>query len=502
MQMYDDLTAADQQSAVNVDVPLDVAIDCANSANSANVVINEENTVIGSTSEEPQVMNSSDPSVSIVCENEDQEHHLVEDEILMSTSSLPSTPIACPSSSSSSSPSPSDNSPTTMQMDEMLDKCDSIPPSMEVVNGHEDVTTEEMEIILSLLPKEDEEEEEKVKTSDELFSSTEQEYPSSLSSLPTSIRPDPLPVNAMQEENPSEEHVEEPSSIEESHSHLVVYHKMVLSDSESCSGQSSPEHHQLPSQLRSIHSDNQVLKEVDSVSSIPPPTESEGLNPIVMDELPVKECSSPSPSSSSLLMQVENTEIPTHSSPPPPLLDSTSTLAFPLSTPPRSTVKRFASDQFTFIQNDSPDCSPSKVIATALPVLPVNLNLNSNSTYSERQDHPSLSSTPTSSSSSSQLKSIERSPTKVVMEEEERQLSSPSADNSMFNLFSSTPYSSSHFTPLTEVGQPLSTRLRRLLAQQADERSRFQQLLCCQTKGLYSSFLTDRQHCKVGVKCL
>ena len=88
------------------------------------------------------------------------------------------------------------------------------------------------------------------------------------------------------------------------------------------------------------------------------------------------------------------------------------------------------------------------------------------------------------------------------MEEEERQLSLPSADNSMFNLFSSTPYSSSHFTPLTEVGQPLSTRLRRLLAQQADERSRFQQLLCCQTKGLYSSFLTDRQHCKVGVKCL
>ena len=169
MQMYDDLTAADKQSAVNVDVPLDVAIDCANSANSANVVINEENTVIGSTSEEPQVMNSSDPSVSIVCENEDQEHHLVEDEILMSTSSLPSTPIACPSSSSSPSPSPSDNSPTTMQMDEMLDKCDSIPPSMEVVNGHEDVTTEEMEIILSLLPKEDEEEEEKVKTSDELF---------------------------------------------------------------------------------------------------------------------------------------------------------------------------------------------------------------------------------------------------------------------------------------------------------------------------------------------
>ena len=87
------------------------------------------------------------------------------------------------------------------------------------------------------------------------------------------------------------------------------------------------------------------------------------------------------------------------------------------------------------------------------------------------------------------------------MEEEERQLSPASLDNPMLNPFPSAPYSSSHFTPLTEVGHPLSTRLRRLLTQQADERARFQQLLGCQTKGLYSSFLNDRQHCKVGMDC-
>ena len=449
-------------------------------------------------------MNSSDPSVDVGCE---QEHHLVEEEIPTPSPPLPSTPLVCPSPSPS--PSLPDNSPTTMQIDEMLDERSSSSHSIKVVNGHEDITTEEMEIILSLLPNEvEEEEEEEGKTSDELISSTEQEYSSSPSFLSTSILPDSLPTNATQEESSNEEPVEEHSSIEESHSHLVVYHKMVFSDSESCSGQSSPEHHQLPSQLRPTHSDNQVLKKLDLVLSTPPQSESEGLNPTAMDELPVKECMSSSSSSS--LMQVENTGISTHSSPTPLLSDSTPTLAFPLSTPPRSTVKRLASDHFTFIQNDSPTCSPSKVIATALPVLPDNLNLNlnsnsnsnSNPTSSEHQDHLSLSPTPSPSSSSSQRKSIERSPTKVVMEEEERQLSSPSADNSMFNLLSSTPYSSSHFTPLTEIGQPLSTRLRRLLAQQADERSRFQQLLCCQTKGLYSSFLMDRQYCKVGVECL
>lgn len=499
MQMYENLIACDQQSAVDVDIPLEVAV---TTATAMMTTTSEKNMTTNSIPEEPQVLHSSNSSID-VCEEEEEEeevreelkeeedeieHHPVEEEILTPSLPLPSTALASPSASLS------DNVSTAMQMDEMLDGCSSIPQSTEVENGNEDITSEEMEIILSLLPKEVVEEEE-VKTSNELLSPTEQASSPS-SALATSILLDPHPVNEMQEEVPKEEHVEGQSPIEESHSRLVVYHKMVFSDSESYSGQCSPEHCQVPSQPRASHFDNQVRRELGSVASTPSQSESEILNPTAMNGLSVNECSASSSPSVTSSTQMENTQMPTHSSPILHLSDSTSTSAFPLSTPPRSTVKRFASDHFAVIQNDSPVCSPSKVIATALPVLPE----NPNSAYTEHQDH--LSNSSISAASSSQLKSIERSPTKVVMEEDERQLSPIPTDNSVLDPFPSTPYSSSHFAPLTEVGQPLSVRLRRLLTQQADERSRFQQLLCCQTKGLYTSFLTDRQYCKVGMEYL
>ena len=190
-----------------------------------------------------------------------------------------------------------------------------------------------------------------------------------------------------------------------------------------------------------------------------------------------------------------------------PMIPSTSSIcSIPLTTPPRPSNKRAYADVVISIQNDSPVCSPSKIVSTSLPVLPVLPTPSTpiRSTHSSSSSSPSFTFVQTFPT---KTKVVEKSPTKVGVEEEREGREGDQSHKeyeerhltlSTSNSIPSAPYPSSLFTPITETGQPLSTRMRCLLAQQEEEHARFQQQMHCQTEGLYSSFLTDRENKKVG----
>ena len=135
-------------------------------------------------------------------------------------------------------------------------------------------------------------------------------------------------------------------------------------------------------------------------------------------------------------------------------------------TPPRPTHKRSMAE-VNKVRNESPFCSPSKILTTAVPALPV-------------------IETPTRPQRNPKGLGVEQSPTKVLEEQREE---------SLYHLF--IPYLSSDFISLKETGHPLSTQMHRLLVQQEEERNRFQQLMRSQTNGLCESFQREREEGKV-----
>ena len=140
---------------------------------------------------------------------------------------------------------------------------------------------------------------------------------------------------------------------------------------------------------------------------------------------------------------------PTHASPPPHHPTQPLSLPTPLLfTPPRPHKR--TSPVIQQVTNDSPTCSPSKRISTAVSV-------------------PHTLETPKRSQRI--VKTNVVSPTKVVEE---------------------TP-----MLPEEETKQPLSTRVRRLLTLQEEERNRFQRVMRHQTNGLYEAFQREREDGKV-----
>lgn len=316
----------------------------------------------------------------------------------------------------------------------------------------EGVTAEEMEVLLALLStdgnanekkKEDEKEEQSI-------------------SIPSPISSSSLNNSSMMNEM-MEEEVREEGYQEQEKEELVLF-----SDPEEMNNAASPIHH-----------------------------------PSAEIDMDMAKSSLQSTSLSTMTMTTTMTTSPMISS-IPSISSTSSTCPIPLTTPPRPSNKRAYADVVISIQNDSPICSPSKIVSTSLPVLPV---LPTPSTPI-RSTHSSSSSSSSSSFTFIQTfptktKVVEKSPTKVGVEEErEGDQSHQEHEERHSTLSSSTsipsaPYPSSFFTPIAETGQPLSTRMRRLLVQQAEEHARFQQQMHCQTEGLYSSFLTDRENKKV-----
>lgn len=140
---------------------------------------------------------------------------------------------------------------------------------------------------------------------------------------------------------------------------------------------------------------------------------------------------------------------PTHASPPPHHPTQPLSLPTPLLfTPPRPHKR--TSPVIQQVTNDSPTCSPSKRISTAVSV-------------------PHTLETPKRSQRI--VKTNVVSPTKVVEE---------------------IP-----MLPEEETKQPLSTRVRRLLTLQEEERNRFQRVMRHQTNGLYEAFQREREDGKV-----
>ena len=140
---------------------------------------------------------------------------------------------------------------------------------------------------------------------------------------------------------------------------------------------------------------------------------------------------------------------PTHASPPPHHPTQPLSLPTPLLfTPPRPHKR--TSPVIQQVTNDSPTCSPSKRISTAVSV-------------------PHTLETPKRSQRIVKTNMV--SPTKVVEE---------------------IP-----MLPEEETKQPLSTRVRRLLTLQEEERNRFQRVMRHQTNGLYEAFQREREDGKV-----
>ena len=140
---------------------------------------------------------------------------------------------------------------------------------------------------------------------------------------------------------------------------------------------------------------------------------------------------------------------PTHASPPPHHPTQPLSLPTPLLfTPPRPHKR--TSPIIQQVTNDSPTCSPSKRISTAVSV-------------------PHTLETPKRSQRIVKTNMV--SPTKVVEE---------------------IP-----MLPEEETKQPLSTRVRRLLTLQEEERNRFQRVMRHQTNGLYEAFQREREDGKV-----
>ena len=218
---------------------------------------------------------------------------------------------------------------------------------------------------------------------------------------------------------------------------LVVRHNIVFSDSELSVGDS-------PMVLSPVKGSSQAnspvaVKEVASMGSVAsaltPPVEP------VMKSMESVESMEP-------IQSIQPSQ-PTHASPPPHHPTQPLSLPTPLLfTPPRPHKR--TSPVIQQVTNDSPTCSPSKRISTAVSV-------------------PHTLETPKRSQRIVKTNMV--SPTKVVEE---------------------IP-----MLPEEETKQPLSTRVRRLLTLQEEERNRFQRVMRHQTNGLYEAFQREREDGKV-----
>lgn len=242
----------------------------------------------------------------------------------------------------------------------------------------------------------------------------------------------------------------------EAASRLVVRHNIVFSDSELSVGDS-------PMVLSPVKGSSQAnspvaVKEVASIvsveSALTPPVEPvmesmesvESVNP--MDPLKPLKPSMESVESMEPIQSIQPSQ-PTHASPPPHHPTQPLSLPTPLLfTPPRPHKR--TSPVIQQVTNDSPTCSPSKRISTAVSV-------------SHTLETPKRSQRI--------VKTNVVSPTKVVEE---------------------IP-----ILPEEETKQPLSTRVRRLLTLQEEERNRFQRVMRHQTNGLYEAFQREREDGKV-----
>lgn len=242
----------------------------------------------------------------------------------------------------------------------------------------------------------------------------------------------------------------------EAASRLVVRHNIVFSDSELSVGDS-------PMVLSPVKGSSQAnspvaVKEVASMGSVAsaltPPVEPvmksmESVESVEsMEPLKPLKPSMESVESMEPIQSIQPSQ-PTHAS--PPLHHPTQPLSLPtplLFTPPRPHKR--TSPVIQQVTNDSPTCSPSKRISTAVSV-------------SHTLETPKRSQRI--------VKTNMVSPTKVVEE---------------------IP-----MLPEEETKQPLSTRVRRLLTLQEEERNRFQRVMRHQTNGLYEAFQREREDGKV-----
>ena len=242
----------------------------------------------------------------------------------------------------------------------------------------------------------------------------------------------------------------------EAASRLVVRHNIVFSDSELSVGDS-------PMVLSPVKGSSQAnspvaVKEVASMGSVAsaltPPVEPvmksmESVESVEsMDPLKPLKPSMESVESMEPIQSIQPSQ-PTHASPPPHHPTQPLSLPTPLLfTPPRPHKR--TSPVIQQVTNDSPTCSPSKRISTAVSV-------------------PHTLETPKRSQRIVKTNMV--SPTKVVEE---------------------IP-----MLPEEETKQPLSTRVRRLLTLQEEERNRFQRVMRHQTNGLYEAFQREREDGKV-----
>lgn len=242
----------------------------------------------------------------------------------------------------------------------------------------------------------------------------------------------------------------------EAASRLVVRHNIVFSDSELSVGDS-------PMVLSPVKGSSQAnspvaVKEVASIvsvaSALTPPVEPvmksmESVESVEsMEPLKPLKPSMESVKSMEPIQSIQPSQ-PTHASPPPHHPTQPLSLPTPLLfTPPRPHKR--TSPVIQQVTNDSPTCSPSKRISTAVSV-------------------PHTLETPKRSQRIVKTNMV--SPTKVVEE---------------------IP-----MLPEEETKQPLSTRVRRLLTLQEEERNRFQRVMRHQTNGLYEAFQREREDGKV-----
>lgn len=242
----------------------------------------------------------------------------------------------------------------------------------------------------------------------------------------------------------------------EAASRLVVRHNIVFSDSELSVGDS-------PMVLSPVKGSSQAnspvaVKEVASMGSVAsaltPPVEPvmksmESVESVEsMEPLKPLKPSMESVESMEPIQSIQPSQ-PTHASPPPHHPTQPLSLPTPLLfTPPRPHKR--TSPVIQQVTNDSPTCSPSKRISTAVSV-------------------PHTLETPKRSQRIVKTNMV--SPTKVVEE---------------------IP-----MLPEEETKQPLSTRVRRLLTLQEEERNRFQRVMRHQTNGLYEAFQREREDGKV-----
>lgn len=242
----------------------------------------------------------------------------------------------------------------------------------------------------------------------------------------------------------------------EAASRLVVRHNIVFSDSELSVGDS-------PMVLSPVKGSSQAnspvaVKEVASIvsvaSALTPPVEPVMESMESVESVESMEPLKPLKPSMELVKPMEPIQSiqpsqPTHASPPPHHPTQPLSLPTPLLfTPPRPHKR--TSPVIQQVTNDSPTCSPSKRISTAVSV-------------------PHTLETPKRSQRIVKTNMV--SPTKVVEE---------------------TP-----MLPEEETKQPLSTRVRRLLTLQEEERNRFQRVMRHQTNGLYEAFQREREDGKV-----